>query len=134
MIAVVPFSPDGVRTFALLIGTAARMGAARVAAVADGLRGVELAALGVLGEPARVALDDRGVGGQREAERAGGQRLCVRRAAALGREVVERRRGCVAQAGQRDGGSDRDRDPRERDEVAQADDDRGIAARHQAAP
>ena len=51
------------------------------------------------------------------------------RAAALGREVVERGRRRVAQAG--DGRSDRDRDPRRsRMEAAQADDDRGIAARH----
>ena len=92
----------------------------RVAAVADGERGVELAALGVLGQAAGVALDDRGVGGQREAEHARGQRLRVRRAAALGREVVERRRGRVAHARQRNGRGDGRGDPRERNDVAQA--------------
>ena len=105
-----------------------------VPALADGLRRGDLPALGVLGQAARVALDDGGVGGQREAEGAGGQRLRVGGAAALGGEIVERGGRRVAQARQRDGRGDGDRDPGERDDVAQGDDDGGIAARHQPPP
>ena len=133
--AVVPRSPDGVRTFALLSGMAAWSGLSagsrwsRTASAAsswrrwaswDRPRGSRwTTAVSVASGKPKVRVE---------------QRLRVRGAAALGGEVVERRRGRVAHARERNGRGDGRGDPCQRDDVAQPDDDRRVRASREPLP
>ena len=92
-------------------------------------RGFDLAPLRVLREPTRIALDHDGVGREGEAEGPRRHLLSGGGRAARRREVVDRRRTRVGEAGQRDRGGDGRGNPRQRNDVAQPYNDRCVRTR-----
>ena len=94
----------------------------------DAARREQRAALRGGRQALRVALDDRGLGREREPEALRRGRGGLARGPVLGGEVLERRGRRRREIRERDRRPHDSGDPRQRDEVAEGDDDRGIAA------
>jgi hypothetical protein len=77
------------------------------------------------GEPARIPLDDDGVGRQRDGEETGGPLAGLDRLGVAGDEAAEGERISAPEAGERERRQDGGRDPPRHHEQAQADDEAG---------